>query len=318
MAAIGLASCVSASAGEIRLRIDAQDDLVLNVPADWQGQVESKDPRIQLLRFQGKDPQAFLGLVTVMQGPPERPAVDDAKVRSLVEESAKEASSQSVEPALDLLPLRAAGGTGYYFSATDRAPKAGEYKFMLQGSLSMGRTFVMFTGMSNEEPEHYKSALLTMMAGAQLSRTPAELMLAPKNGSHTLVLPRGDWQVTQQKQRGDGTSAYFLLHSSALAVNFSTWIESSKSCSDGASCLAAALKNPAYQGRTEQKFFEDAGFKATSFYLAATEKLPIAQFHLLASTYVNGYWVDVHISRVGSTPPDPAAALAVLHSLQLR
>ncbi|XHS78725.1 hypothetical protein ACFJGW_01795 [Burkholderiaceae bacterium UC74_6] len=318
LAAIGLTSTVLASAGEIRLRADRQDDLVLDVPADWQSQLASNDPRVQLLRLQGKDPKAFLGLVTIMRGPPDKPPIDDARVHSLVEQSAKEASAQAVEPVLDLVPLRSAAGAGYYFSATDRAPKPGEYKFMTQGSLGIGRTLLMFTAMSNQEPEHYTSALLAMLATAKLSSTPAVLMLAPKNGSHTLVLPRGDWEVTQQNHRDDGTSAYFLLSSSALAVNFSAWIESSRACSDGDSCLRAALKNPSYLNRSDQKFFEDVGFKATSFYVAPTEKLPIEQFHVLASAYVNGYWIDIHISKADKSRPDPTAALAVLHSLQLQ
>jgi len=318
LAAIGLTSCMLASAGEIRLPLDEHAELVLDAPADWQGQLKSDTPRIRLLRLQGKDPNVFLGLVTLLQGPADGPVIDDAKVRGLVEQSAKEASAQAVEPVLDLLPLRAAGGTGYYFSATDRAPKPGEYKFMTQGSLSFGHTVLMFTLMSNQEPEHYKSALLAMLTGARLSNTPAVLMLAPKNGSPTLLLPRGDWQVTQQKHRDDGASAYFLLYSSAQAVNFSVWIERSQACVDGDSCLRAALKNPAYLNRSDQQFFEDAGFKATSFSIAPSEKLPIEQFHVLASRYVNGYWVDVHISKVDKGKPDPAAALAVLHSLELQ
>jgi len=316
--ALGLAACLLAPAAEIRLPQPGPDDLVFELPADWTGQIDTSNPRAQYLRFTGKDIQAFAGQITVIHMLAGKPDPDDAMVRNLVESTAKTLQAQAVEEKLELVPMNVPGRVGYSFSLTDRAPKPGEYKYMTQGAVALGRTLVVFTILTNQDSERYKAAVLAMLGDAKLSAGSPELVLAPRKGGPALALPRSDWQMNQQKHQANGSGAYYFYSSAAQGLNFSVWLEPNTKCSSGETCLDLALQNPAYKARQEQKTFDDAGFKATSFYIDASEKLPINQLNILASAYVNGYWVDIHISQVGKTRPDPAAALALLHSLQLR
>ncbi len=314
---LGLAACLAALAAEVRLPQPGPDDFLMEVPAEWQGSLDTTNPRAANLRLTGKDLQAFAAQVTVIQVLGSNPTPDDAAIRKLVEKTAQALQAQAVEEKLVLEPLNMPGRAGYSFSLTDRAPKPGEYKYMTQGAVAMGRTVISFTVLTNQDTERYKAAVLAMLAAAKFVPGPTEILLAAPKGGPTLALPRGDWQMNQQKQRTDGTGAYYFFSSAATGVNFSVWLEPNKNCSSGETCLALALKNPAYNSMQAQKTVDDAGFKATSFYIDANDKLPVDQLNVLASAYVNGYWVDVHLSQVGRGRPDPAAVLAVLHSLQL-
>jgi hypothetical protein len=49
--------------------------------------------------------------------------------------------------------MRGESGMGYYFSATDRAPKPGEFKYLTQGILHIGELVASFTILSNDGGE---------------------------------------------------------------------------------------------------------------------------------------------------------------------
>jgi hypothetical protein len=90
---------------------------------------------------------------------------------------------------MDRATLR--NGHTRYFSATDRAPKPGEYKFMTQGMLQVGELSVTFTILTNEGQELViKQALDALKGAAQ----------------------RENW----------GQNYFPILHVSTLASNFSS------------------------------------------------------------------------------------------------
>jgi len=64
---------------------------------------------------------------------------------------------------IEIRTLKVDGGTGYYFSATDRAPNPGEYKYLTQGMLPVGELVVTFTILSNDGGEAAVSAALTLL-----------------------------------------------------------------------------------------------------------------------------------------------------------
>ncbi len=122
------------------------------VPDNWQDQVGHPPNRLPpTIKFKPKTGQSFEILITPiwpMQG--KVPPVDAPTVRKEVASAAAEASSQSIEKNLEVLELRGASGIGYYYSATDRAPNPGEYKYMTQGILPVGQLAVTFTILTND------------------------------------------------------------------------------------------------------------------------------------------------------------------------
>ena len=59
-----------------------------------------------------------------------------------------------------------ASGPGYYFTATDRAPKAGEYKYLLQGMVKVSELVVTFTILTNAGQEPIAHQALSMIKSA--------------------------------------------------------------------------------------------------------------------------------------------------------
>jgi len=88
-------------------------------------------------------------------------------LRSLVETGATQAKSQSVEKSLLVQSFGSGEVQGNYFSATDRAPKAGEFKYLTQGAMSVSGLPVAFTILSNGNPQAAVEPALRMLGAAR-------------------------------------------------------------------------------------------------------------------------------------------------------
>jgi hypothetical protein len=98
--------------------------------------------------------------------PPVTKISDEATIRSEVATAAKKAASQFVEGALPLQELKGTEGRGFYFSATDRAPGPGEYKYLTQGIVRVGEIALAFTVLTNDGQEGVVKAALEMLRTA--------------------------------------------------------------------------------------------------------------------------------------------------------
>jgi hypothetical protein len=87
------------------------------------------------------------------------------EIRSRVERNAQVAKSQAVESELPLKEIQGRSGSGFYFSAADRAPKPGEYKFLTQGIILVGQLSVPFTILTNEGQELIVKQALNLIKG---------------------------------------------------------------------------------------------------------------------------------------------------------
>lgn len=97
---------------------------------------------------------------------PSAETTDETTLRARVSAAAKSAESQSVEHPLTIKELSGANGRGYYFSATDRAPNPGEYKFMMQGMIRTGDIALAFTVLTNDGQDAVLKAVLEMLRTA--------------------------------------------------------------------------------------------------------------------------------------------------------
>jgi len=71
------------------------------------------------------------------------------KIKPLIEQQGKKLLAGAVEKELTVKELRGTSGTGYYYSFTDKAPKAGEYTFMTQGAVGIADLLISFTILTN-------------------------------------------------------------------------------------------------------------------------------------------------------------------------
>lgn len=138
--------------------------LLLNVPDGWTSslkQPEGGSP--PTISFGAQSGGSFVVLVTVVSGPAGGGGLDDAKIKSMVASAAKSAEAQSVEGSLALQNLVGTSGRGYYFRATDRAPKPGEWKYLTQGILRTGSLTLAFTVLTNDGQAPIEKAAVEMI-----------------------------------------------------------------------------------------------------------------------------------------------------------
>lgn len=142
--------------------------LVLDIPENWRVQVKQPQrdlpPTIQLSQSTG---EKFVVLITPMwkmAGVPDDFA-SAPKLHSIIEKSKSAIAQQAVEKNIEVKPL---GGknSGYYFGATDKAPKPDEYKYLIQGAASVGELLSTFTILTNDKEAETNVLALNMIRGA--------------------------------------------------------------------------------------------------------------------------------------------------------
>ncbi len=138
--------------------------------------------------------------------------------------------------------------------------------------------------------------------------------------SFKVSMPKEDWELKQEKNRPNGGGAYYLLTSNSRALNFSVFLDKTNQCASGETCRNNFWSNPAplFKSAKDTKMYEENGFHVIQFYLDNPGGLPIKQTNISAHTYRDGFWVDVHISKVGREVPDPEELRAFLKTLSLK
>jgi len=144
-------NCLYAGVAEKRYELPNHGVLLLNVPDKWIDQVRrppgNLPPTIRFIQLTGEQFEILFTPLWKMPGA----RVDFGTVqgiKNLVEGAAVEASSQAVEKNINVKELTGSN-IGYYFSATDKAPKPGEYKYMSQGAVGINEIMGTFTILTN-------------------------------------------------------------------------------------------------------------------------------------------------------------------------
>jgi hypothetical protein len=137
----------------------------LKVPTSWQAQLrqpaEGFPPTIVFTPATGTSFRILLTPMFAVRAGMVMPTPLDVKRN--VAMAAEDAKSKAVEKNISINKLQGAAVIGYYFSATDRAPKPGEYKYLTQGMLQVGELAPMFTILTNDGGEKIVKDSLTML-----------------------------------------------------------------------------------------------------------------------------------------------------------
>jgi hypothetical protein len=161
----GVASALDTAAHAITL--PGHGSLTLAFPDSWEQQIRQPANGAPLtIRLSPRTGPAFTILITtIWESGPTAKATEAQTVQTMVADAAKSAASQAVEQSLPLREIVGADGRGLYFSATDRAPKPGEFKFITKGMLPSGDIVLAFTILTNDgQGAVVESALETLRA----------------------------------------------------------------------------------------------------------------------------------------------------------
>ena len=116
----------------------------------------------------------------------------------------------------------------------------------------------------------------------------------------TLTLPAGDFVEAQRKLKPDGTAGYFYLTNERLHLIVSFFIEPVSKCKDSKSCRDLVLKagNPSWENPTNLVSSQIGEVSCFEFLMPSFRGQPVQQQHMYAEFVVDGFWVDLHISKV--------------------
>ena len=143
-------------------------NLRLKSPVTWKDKLRQPPNRLPpTIVFNPTTGKPFEILITpIWPVGSDMPPPNAERIKAQVEKTAEHAKSQAVERDINVMEIKGASGVGYYFTATDRAPKPGEYKHMAQGMLLIGDIALAFTILTNDGQDNVITDALAMLKSA--------------------------------------------------------------------------------------------------------------------------------------------------------
>jgi len=141
--------------------------LVVAVPAGWIDEVQRNEklpPTISYTLGAGKPQQVIVTPVWRVRA--DVPPFTKESVRRNVEHAVGAARDQAIEKEIPVVEFAGKSGAGYYFEATDKAPKPGEFRFLRQGMLMVGDMLLAFTILADDRQAPVVRDAMQMLQGA--------------------------------------------------------------------------------------------------------------------------------------------------------
>ncbi|MGO8830560.1 MAG: hypothetical protein ACLQT5_15055 [Steroidobacteraceae bacterium] len=141
--------------------------LTLLMPDGWAGEItQPRNQSAPTITVGPRSGPKFVIFITAMGPTAAGKMPDESAIRSEVAGAAKSAASQAVESALPLQEIKGVDGRGFYFTATDRAPRPGEAKYLAQGIIRVGEIALAFTVLTNDGQEAVVRSAFDMLRTA--------------------------------------------------------------------------------------------------------------------------------------------------------
>jgi len=154
-----------------------------------------------------------------------------------------------------------------------------------------------------------------------------EYLLSADGASWFLQFAKADFELLQSKFRNEGRSRYFHF-SDKSGLNVSFFIEPASSCRTSVECRKMQHDKPSASMKAARyvKDYEINGFAVVEYFLEKPGDDLIAQFPALKGKVINqgninahyvreGYWVDVHISKLNFSDADRLRFKKTIESL---
>ncbi|PKN33251.1 MAG: hypothetical protein CVU61_14125 [Deltaproteobacteria bacterium HGW-Deltaproteobacteria-19] len=314
----------SSQAAETILRSYSLSDygiLQFQVPADWSDEVsQPRDRPEPTISFKPKRGKPFNVMVTPHWPPGKGMSPPgDAALRGRVQKRAEEIKSGAVEDRINIRKLEGTSATGYYFSATDRAPEEGGYRYMTQGIARAGNVLMHFTILANDDREAAVSAGLAMVGSAackesegrkdagasrqavQIGKRDGQYVLTAPPGRIVLSFPQNGLMPDKSAGGGGGTDnpGYFYFDGGDSGIILSGWFEPAGAFEDREKYFATIRNKLSNLGPVlvENITTRKIGFWDVMTYSMFPKAKPEwVQFNLRASCVREDTWIDLHIS----------------------
>jgi hypothetical protein len=138
---------------------DPNQFVALTLPPDWRMTVEHRGT----IRVEATSGAVFLATAISISDV----SLSEKVTLELAQEGANNAALTS-EAVPRVTPIKTSTAVGAYFSAADRAPKPGEYKYMFQAIVHAQKTRIVVTLLSNANHDVLEKQVLAVINGIEV------------------------------------------------------------------------------------------------------------------------------------------------------
>jgi hypothetical protein len=134
----------------------------------------------------------------------------------------------------------------------------------------------------------------------------------------TLTLLKDGLVVENQQIKPDGRYGYFSLIDEKNKMNISFFIEPVKDCKDSKSCrdMVWKLGNPLWEKPQKVVQSEIGDVSYFEFFMPSFRGMPVKQQNMYAEFVKDGFWIDMHISKVLYKPEEHELFERVIKSVR--
>ena len=114
-----------------------------------------------------------------------------------------------------------------------------------------------------------------------------------------VVFTAENFTVEQEKIKPDGKFGYFLLNHEKSLYTFSLWIEPVQKCTTSETCRDMIFRggNPMWVNLENIVHSKIGDVYYFEFFRKLVQGLPVKMLDMYAEFVVDGYWIDLHISK---------------------
>ena len=95
------------------------------------------------------------------------------------------------------------------------------------------------------------------------------------------------------------SSGYFLLTDTKNDMTISLFIEPAVKCKSSKECrdMVWKMSNPSWENPQKVVLSENGDVSVVEFFMASYRSMPVQQQNMYAELVVDGFWIDLHISK---------------------
>ena len=134
----------------------------------------------------------------------------------------------------------------------------------------------------------------------------------------SLTLPKANLVVNRQEIKADRRSGYFLLTDEKNQMTISFFIEAVKDCKNSKACrdMIRKLGNPAWEDAQKFEQYEIGDVSYLELFVPSFRGAPVKQQNVYAEFVKDGFWVDLHISKVLYKPEHHSLFEQIIKSIK--
>jgi hypothetical protein len=165
-------------------------------------------------------------------------------------------------------------------------------------------------------------ALFPMSAIGDMAEENGNNLLSAKGSGWWMQFPMSDFKKQLEKHTPDGRSDYYMFSNNKSKLNISFYIEQTKNCSNSTECRDKFWSNPGPLVKNPQNVrkYDQNGFSIVEYYLPDLKykEFTVDQMNVSGHIVRDGYWVDMHISKVLYKDSDRESFNQVINSISFK